>query len=181
MVTAFTVLTASVLIDNHIYNAAVFGDLSLKAPLDDPNWVYDGQYSLKGTDIDRLAERGEIAVSANETIQFSEITRSGGALTLSFTAGSPASGDYIELPLSWYPHYETTIDGQAAENEPGDNNVIRVYTEGRSAGTIRVKWKAPVLYRVMECISVLAAVCYPLDRKYHFTRRLLRKRGQADA
>lgn len=181
VVTAFTVLTASVLIDNHIYNAAVFGDLSLKAPLDDPNWVYDGQYSLKGTDIDRLAERGEIAVSANETIRFSEITRSGGTLTLSFTAGSPASGDYVELPISWYPHYETTIDGQTAENEPGDNNVIRVYTEGRSAGTIRVKWKAPVLYRVMECISVLAAVCYPLDRKYHFTRRLLRKRGQADA
>ena len=175
-VSVCTVFTASVLIDNYVYNAAVFGDIHLSAPVDDPSWVYDGQYSLKSTDIDRLAKRGEVVVPSISTCQSSEFTRSGGTLIVSFSVNAPSSEDYVEVPISWYPHYEATIDGKEVKNEPGDNNVIRVYTEGRHSGTIRVKWKAPIFYRILECISLLVAVGYPLNRKYDFSGRLFQKR-----
>ena len=131
---------------------------------------------MKSTDIDRLAKRGEVVVPSNSTCQSSEITRSGGTLIVSFSVNAPSSEDYVEVPISWYPHYEATIDGKEVKNEPGDNNVIRVYTEGRHSGTIRVKWKAPIFYRILECISLLVAVGYPLNRKYDFSGRLFQKR-----
>ncbi len=177
-VTLCTVFTASVLIDNHVYNAAVFGDIHLSAPVDDPNWVYGGQYSLKNTDIDRLAKRGEVVVCSNSTCHLSEITRNGGVLNVSFSVETPSSGDYVEVPLSWYPHYSSEIDGAEVRNEPGDNNVIRVYTDGRRSGTVRVQWKSPTLYRISEVVSLLVAAGYPLNRKYDFLGKLFKKRRE---
>ncbi|MFR1517707.1 MAG: hypothetical protein ACLSVG_02870 [Clostridia bacterium] len=174
-VSVVTVFSSTVLIDNIVYNMPLFGDIHLSAPIDDPNWVYDGQYSLKSTDIDSLAKRGEIVLASNATCRLSEIVRSGGALTVSFVTEKPSAEDYVEVPISWYPHYASTIDGTDVKNEPGYNNVIRVYTQGRSTGTVRVEWKSPVLYRVVECISLLAAVGYPLNKKYGLIRRLYPK------
>lgn len=159
-------LCANVLIDSVITYMPYFGNSGkflVYAPVDDPSWVYDGQYSLKSTDIKLLTERGEIAIPSHDSISVSEVSRKGGTLSVDFTADSPSDSDYIEVPISWYPHYISEIDGEEAKNEPGENNVIRVYTEGRSSGNICVKWKSPLLYRICELVSLTTLILFVLN------------------
>ena len=181
-VTVATVFTSIILIDNVIYNVPLYGDLSLSAPVNSTTWVYEGQYSLKGTDVEKIVKRGKVTTSPNPTFVCSEASRRGGVFAMDFAFTSPTYNDFIELPISWYPHYRATIDGAPVETKLGENNIIRIETDGRKQGALRVEWKAPVLYRIAECItavSLLAFLCYRYTD--WFQRFQSRKKGKLPA
>ncbi len=166
-VSAASLICANILIDSVLMYMPYFGNsarFNVTAPVDDPAWVYDGQYSLKSTDIDLLAVRGETAVASNENMRLYDIVRSKGTLSVNFSVENSGAGagtgtsDYIELPVSWYPHYVSRIDGEIVPNDPGENNVIRVYTEGRSSGCVTVRWESPAIYRICEIMSLLSLI-----------------------
>lgn len=80
---------------------------------------------------------------------------------MEITYESKTEEAYIELPLYYYVGYvayEKEHSDTYYKIERGDQNRIRVYLPKAHNGTIIVKFKEPVSYRVAELISILTII-----------------------
>lgn len=78
---------------------------------------------------------------------------------LSFTLSAPEGGQYIEVPLLYYPGYRATVGGEESSVVRGTNNVLRLMRISASdALDVRVWYEAPRSFVIAQGLSALGAL-----------------------
>ncbi len=149
----FSVFSASRFMDDFInnyetkpiYNATALGQTSQAMT----------EYMIPGTDVSKLLSTAEPFASGTAVLSYDKR-----GTTVSLDVMGEEDGGYVEIPVLWYPQYCVTEGSSpsAVTLVKGNNNVIRLNVPADFVGNVIVKYKVPMLWRVAECISVLAAM-----------------------
>ncbi len=132
-----------------LYNAPIAeynDDVSLYS-----NGLIGFEYLYEGTNPDRAEYEREIT---GDSIGYENLKRTANRFDLTIT-GVGENG-YMDFPLYYYPGYEArTEDGSLLEIQRGDNNRIRIAPKSGFTGNISIRYREPLLWRIMEIISLL--------------------------
>lgn len=132
-----------------------------------PYEISAGEYLPKGTDVNKLYERGDI-ISSNNNIGF-EFERKGTNLDIKF-GNNNYDNTYIELPLLYYLGYEAIYYNESEKYilpiSKGENNVIRVYLQQYNEGRIIVTYKGTKLQKLTGYISLISLILFSLYLLY---------------
>ena len=147
--------------------------LIMQAELIDSGQIAHGEYLYEGTEINRLPERaGRVAVQKREDgsekeIVISDYEKEGGNLSFHYQMKEPEAV-YVELPLLYYPGYGAWIDGQRVEVVRGEQNVLRLWLQPDTEGTVLVRYTGLGSWNAATWISLvtLAAVMAYYGVKY---------------
>lgn len=120
------------------------------------------EYLYPGTPIHNLL--GQVYAS-NDRIRITDLERGRLSVSCGYESTGSADGAYLEVPLLYFPGYRAQDgEGKPLEVERGEGNLIRVkLTE--ASGRIRVFFKEPVLWRIMEGISLAAAAAVVWEQR----------------
>ncbi|MDR3311448.1 MAG: hypothetical protein LBS90_08915 [Oscillospiraceae bacterium] len=153
----FTViaLAAAPYIDMYMQNKNIGTDLQDKFSQVTTTYFGGGEYVREGTDFAALRARGTAVVKSDDTAAVSDFTKLYG--DVGFTADI-AGGEWVEVPLYWYPGFTAYADGAELATESGEFGAVRITlpeTAGRYGVTLG--WRAPPSYRAAEAVSLLTA------------------------
>lgn len=116
--------------------------------------VIGAQYLYQGTALNRCEKEQDII---SEDVDVYLYVRSKNRFEINCITG--AQDGKIILPIFAYPGYvATTEDGTKLEITREDNNRLAVLIPGNFNGTILVKYKQSIVWRVFELISILAFI-----------------------
>lgn len=116
---------------------------------------WDDEYFIFGTDKSLLVP--EKYTVSGDTIELLSYDKQGTNITL--TLSGAADGDFIEVPLLYYPGYSARNgDGERLEIVTGDNNVLRVQLTG-GTDSVTIKYAGLLRFKI-GCVISLAAVLY---------------------
>lgn len=157
----YLVIASALLISSHqafsvIYNAVYSGSFTTfyDSVNIDTNYLMGDQYlyvdtnsSIPNTEHDITSNNTNIISSSNTANNFK----------IQFDATGEDS--YIELPLYYYPGYVAKDENNEKYSiEPGSNNRIRILIPEACTGTLSVKYKGFVSWRIAEIISIISLI-----------------------
>lgn len=156
VLTCFVLLIASSQSLNHMY-ALFYGGYCTShydaASLDSAE-IIGAQYLYDGTDL-RACERERDVIPSNVDIERYLRWRNQFDITCKATGDAPG----LVIPVFAYPGYEAyTEDGTRLETVRGYNNTLTVSLPMNYSGTISVRYKEPLLWRISEIISLIGFV-----------------------
>lgn len=92
-------------------------------------------------------------------ISYSGFNKRGTDLIFAYSTETVNDGDYIEVPLYYYPGYTATLDGVELETVRGKNNILRVnLPAGATSGVVRVTYAGLWQFRVGDAVSLISAL-----------------------
>ncbi len=101
----------------------------------------------------------------NSEISFHYKTETG---TYQIEENQDSNQAYLEVPITYYPGYKVLINGMEAEQECSDWGIIRIILpEGVMEGDVEVYFKEPVMWRIMEVVSIMSCIGMCLYVIYH--------------
>ena len=117
----------------------------------DDNQLIGGEYVYSGTDISVPLNSHDVYGENAVISSWSNIKN-----RYDITIASSAEGASIQIPLYYYPGYKAfTDDGKSLKLERGDNNRIKVILPDGFSGSIKVRYKEFLIWRICEIISLL--------------------------
>jgi len=134
--------------------------LLMQTELIDSGRIANGEYLYEGTDIDCLPDwAGKVTVQKREDgsekgIVISDYEKEDGNLSFHYVMAEPEAA-YVELPLLYYPGYAAWIDGQRAEVERGEQNVLRLWLSPGTQGTVTVRYAGLRIWNAAAWISFI--------------------------
>ena len=122
------------------------------------NAVGTGEYVPANTNLDNILNRGEILTSNNSTLSTNNYTKIGTNLKFDFV--STSNNFYVDVPLLYYRGYKATITDKNnnvydLNVGKGDNNVLRIYIDRYTKGTINISYAKTPLSRISHIISLI--------------------------
>ncbi len=116
---------------------------------------YAMDFQLKNSTVDDL----DLGVKQESLLAMDVVSRDGNDWMIACVSG-PDYG-WVQLPVFAYPYYHATdVANPATEFEihEGANRTVGVLLPGNYSGILHVYWAEPVLWKVMEWISLLTFV-----------------------
>ena len=132
--------------------------------------LYSCEYLPTGTSLENIEDN---LVAPSEGTTVTDYQKNGTTITCHVTA--PASGGYVDFPLTCYKYYECrdTATGEPLEYSYGYNNMIRVSFPADYSGSISIMFQEPFHWRLSELLSLLTLLgssCFPLLRRHRSAR-----------
>lgn len=112
------------------------------------------EYMIEGTNYEKL--EGQLYTVSDPNINIVSYKKAGTNVWIDYT--NAGDGGYIEVPLLWYPGYKAVQDGNILPVECGNNNVVRIYLENKSAGTLQIKYTGKFSYHLGEMLALVTGV-----------------------
>ncbi|MDO4303556.1 MAG: hypothetical protein Q4D94_06525 [Bacillota bacterium] len=134
--------------------------------------LYSGEYRVNydGASISTMELMGKEYLYQGTEIEIAEVDKTAGGMAVTILDSSKrynsmevtcrAEGPeaFLEVPMFYYPGYtayDLNTTGEIMEVVRGSNNRIRVKLPEGYEGTVRIRFKEPVSWRIAELISVL--------------------------
>jgi hypothetical protein len=138
--------------------------------------IYDNvghtDYRYADADVRLLAGRSFGIESNIPNIAISGYNRNGTNLIFEYHTTVVNEGDFIEVPLYYYPGYHITMDGVELEAQRGTFSILRIMLPaGATNGVIRVSYRGLWYYQVGDIISAVTALFLLVLPVYRFVRR----------
>lgn len=136
----------------------------------------DNLYYYDYDDIDCGKIRGNRVTFEDATgISCKNMIRMGSSLTADILTDADINGNYIELPLYYYPGYRAYLDGEEIVVESGEKGVVRVripHLDGGKQYRLSVRFEEPAGWKIADAVSVCslagclcAGLLYLINRK----------------
>ena len=112
-----------------------------------------GQYEYTYLGTEKSALEPGYATIGPRQIELRDFEKQGS--NLSCTIDNPGGGEYIELPLLYYPHYRAQMDGQECRVVRGTNNVLRIFCSTYAdRARLTVWFEPPLSWRLAQGASL---------------------------
>lgn len=136
-------------------NAASYAKCDDTAEMESYHVLKGSQYLYENTDATAVLESNQIRGWA----VVEDYTRNGTSFEIKCSTEVDTT---IILPLFYYPDYHCwDMDtGEEYRTDRGDNNILWVYLPAGYQGTLGIAFKEPLLWRIAEIISLMAAIGY---------------------
>lgn len=120
----------------------------------------DDLYLYSGDSQEPLQQMGKrIWVSPNSNIRCLNISRKGSRMQCDLEILNEKEGNYIELPLYYYPQYVVELNGKMLDTEKGENGAIRAYLdEDCSSGKLIAYYRMPFSWKLGKVMSMFIFV-----------------------
>ncbi len=116
---------------------------------------WDNEYFMYGTKVGEL-ESEKYSVSDSSSVKIVSFQKRGTNITLEVSGAK--DGEYIEVPLLYYPGYSAEADGAGKlETQLGNNNVLRVNLSD-GAEKIQIKYSGLLSFKIACIISLFTAL-----------------------
>lgn len=136
----------------------------------------DTLYYYDSDDIDCGKIRGNRVTFEDATgISCKNMIRMGSSLTADILTDADINGNYIELPLYYYPGYRAYLGGEEIVVESGEKGVVRVripHLDGGKQYRLSVRFEEPAGWKIADAVSVCsltgclcAGLLYLINRK----------------
>ena len=125
-----------------------------------------GQYEYTYAGTEKSALEPGYAFDGAQQLTLKDFEKRGS--TLSCTIDNPGAGEYIELPLLYYPHYRAKLNGQECRVVRGTNNVLRIFCRANAdSARLTVWFDPPLSWRLSQGASLagLALLLAALARR----------------
>lgn len=115
--------------------------------------LYSCEYLPTGTSLEDFEDN---LVAPSEGVAITDYQKNGTTITCNVAA--PASGGYADFPLTCYKYYvcRDNATGELLEYSPGYNNRIRVSFPAGFDGSVTIRFKEPLHWRLSELLSLAA-------------------------
>ena len=112
-----------------------------------------GQYEYTYAGTEKSALEPGYASDGVQQIELKGLEKRGAQLTC--TIENPGRGEYIELPLLYYPHYRAKLNGQECRVVRGTNNVLRIFCSTYAdRAQLTVWFDPPLSWRLAQGASL---------------------------
>lgn len=131
------------------------------------------EYLLTGTDASNVDGK---VIPSGEGVSIGIAQKEGSNLTVDCTNSSGQDG-YIDLPMFFYPCYRAVdqASGMVLPIGYGENNRIRVSLPNGYQGTVLIKVRERMIWRLAELISFVSIV---IPAGYAISKKLMRKKKE---
>lgn len=150
-----SILTAGLFLTNMMSEQHVYIPDTESFSSFDIGW---GEYVPQGTEpLPELMPQGKIW--HNEMVEIYDTKKEGTNYTLS-VSNTSSEIQTVELPMTYYKYYcaEDINTGGEILVGSGENGRIRLSLAGNYNGTVQVRFKEPILWRISECISLIGVI-----------------------
>ena len=92
-------------------------------------------------------------IDGAQRVALTELDKRG--TTFTCVIDDPGRGEYIELPLLYYPHYRAKLNGQECRVVRGTNNVLRIFCSTYTdSAQLTVWFDPPLSWRLAQGASL---------------------------
>ncbi len=155
------------------------GVSKLNNPINYKHWASLGRGEYLPTYVKNLSpmwKSDRLLQPSSEDVTVHDVHREQNHFTFSYTCSDPAAENFVTLPLTYYPSYYATVNGQTDYAVPyGDNYNVRVDLTG-TEGTVEVYYRVPTVFRLAEAATLATALLcvgwYIWDKKRNTARTL---------
>lgn len=128
-----------------------FDDVVKYGEITTPHLMYM-EYNIPNTDLKQTTDR---TLRLDDGITVSEYEKKGNQINCSIVADQAGK---IQFPLFGFDGYVAKLNGQRMETSLGENNRLAVHLPAGVSGTLTVRYHEPFLWRMLECISLVALI-----------------------
>lgn len=174
-----SVITTAAFLDSRNDAAIAYNRMEVVAS----DAIAGGEYLYQGTTeyLELRQLSGRLCVE-DKTVRTWDFEKNGTAISFSYE--NPGDKDfYVELPLLYYPGYVVMVNGEKADMERGNQNVIRLWLKAGTEGRITVSYQGLISWRISEWISGMTFcifVMYCFSRKGFISKKHNKKNSKLE-